>query len=613
MFKQIFTYYVGATDRLHKVFTNKILPSGFINKGRCGIGGTHMEIYNLLRCSIIVVPNISIIKSKKAQNDDLYVVYGDISHEEVYGYLLEKKQGQKLITTPEGMRKIMWAAEQLGRTQEFYDEWFLMLDEAHTFITEDYREDIIAPFEYFWDFKNKCIISATPYYFSDPRMKELDCHEVRLTEKLGTVTLVKSLSVEATLDYILKHPDEFPANLHIAYNSVTEIVKAIERAGITDCNVYCANDKDNKNMEKLGEYKKFYVEQPDETNYRKINFYTCKYFEGWDMYDENATLILATNIHRGHTKVGIADKGVQFFGRLRGKKDTDEPAKPFQLIHITNCHYDSAISTDNIIKKSLHSANKMIEQYNSNQSDTEFKELVKVDVKRFADVDKVTKLAKLNTMRLDQLINEQVTTEIYKDMGLIRAAWERLYNVELQTSQLQMETRTTLKRKSRQQQFKEDYKALLAFKEERDNSNSKWSITGSIEQDIKKSNVLAAQAVELLDKETVEALKFSPSKIQKEVIFKSNELAEVKLLKLLDQYFKCGQFYTNEHIKSTLQSLYVKLGATNKDGKERVAQPAQLGEDGRFEIKPCKEEDKNGKWVHGYKILRKQFELLVAA
>ena len=53
---------------------------------------------------------------------------------------------------------------------------------------------------------------------------------------------------------------------------------------------------------------------------KKINFYTCKYFEGWDMYDEQATLILVTNIHRMHTKVGIADKGAQFFGRLRGKR-----------------------------------------------------------------------------------------------------------------------------------------------------------------------------------------------------------------------------------------------------------------------------------------------------
>lgn len=614
MFKSIFTYYVGPTEFLDKVFTSKILPSGFINKGRCGIGGTSMEIYNLLRCSIIVVPNTSIIKSKKAQNNDLFVVFGDISHEEVYRYLLVKKQGQKIITTPEGVRKIMWAAEQLGRTQEFYDEWFLMLDEAHTFITENYREDILAPFDYFWNFKNKCIISATPYYFSDPRFKELDYHEVRLTEKLGNITLVRSLSVDATLEHVLKHADDFPGNIHIAFNSVTEIVKTIERVEIKDCNIYCADDKEHKNMEKLGEFKKFYKDQPDETNIKKINFYTCKYFEGWDLYDENATLILVTNIHRNHTKVGIVDKGTQFLGRLRGKKGTNERPTPYQLIHITNCHYHQPFKTDGeIISSSKYSAKKLVEQYNANRQDELFDEKSNFDITRFADVDKTLGIATLNYMRLDQLINEQITHEVYKDIKLIAKAWEKLYQTEIQQSNLITETMTTVKRKSKKQKFKEAYEQLLVFKDARSEKNSVWCIEGSIEKNLRLENPIASEAVDLLDKETVQNLKYNPSKIWREVLIKTNQIMERKVLKLLDHHFKCGQFYTNDFIKTTLQKIYNDLAICHTNGNIKVAMPSHLGEKGRFEIAQKKKKDRDNNWVHGYVILRKQFDFLVAA
>jgi hypothetical protein len=613
MFRTHHVYHVDPTDFLDKVFTNKVLPSGFINKARCSIGGTKLEIDNKERCSIITVSHTSIIKSKKAQNEELDDVYGDITKEQVLEYLRVKKQGQKIMTTPEGMWKIMWAAEELGRTQELLNEWFLMLDECHTFITEAFRDDILIPFNHFWEFKNKCLISATPYFFSDPRMNQLDYHEVKLNAKLGDVTLVKSLSVEATLEHILRNPNEFPGNIHIAYNSVTEIVKAIARAGIIDCNIYCADDKENNNMKKIGDYKHFYEEQPSEHNYKKINFYTCKYFEGWDMYDEKATLILATNIHREHTKVGVSDKGVQFFGRLRGKKDTSEPPKPYQLIHITNSSFNNTMKEhDTIVTDCTHAPHTLVEQHNTNQE--QLKELkTSIDVERFAEVDEKTNLAILNHNLLDQLINELSRTEVYHNIKFIKEAWELKYNVEQQHSQLQTQTMTTIKRKSKQQQFKEDYQSLLAFKEERGITNHLWTMQGSVEQEIKKRNPIADKAIQLLTPTLVEELKYNPKKVELEIIIKHNEDANIKLFKLLDQYFKVGRFYTNEFIEATLQKLYNRLKISNKDGKIKVAYPADLGKEGRFEVSKDKGFNSKGVLVHGYKILRKQFTLLVAA
>ncbi|WP_316832793.1 hypothetical protein [Pedobacter aquatilis] len=615
MYKTQRTYIVGKNDYLDKVFRDKILPSGFIDKGRCGIGGTTMEILYTGRCSIITVPNISILKCKKQQHSEIEIVYGDVTREEVYNYLSVKRKGLKIMTTPEGIEKIMWAANQLGRTNELMEEWFFMLDEAHTFITEDYRENILAPFKYFFEWKNKCIITATPYLFTHPKMVELDYHQVVVSEKLGNVTLVNSYSVAATLDYTLQHANSFPGNLHIFLNSVTEIAKAIDRAQLSDCNIYCANDKDKSNLKKLGELAKFYYEDTNTESFKKINFYTSKYFEGWDMYDDNATLIVVTDIHCDHTKIGISDKAVQAFGRLRGKRDTQDCPSPHQLIHITNAANNLSIKRqEHFAEEFTYSANRLIQQHNINCKDVKFaKTLLSKEMSKYADVDNRTQMAALDYMKLDQQINEAAKRECYNHINFIEEAWESKYSVDKQQSTIKYEGKTTMKRKSASTKFKEDYHQLLDGRKSCKKNMYLNFLNESIEQDIKKNNPLAYEAAKLLPVERVEELNYSISKIKQELILKGNAKAEIKLLKLLDHYFKVGAVYTNEFITETLQSLYNQLQIRTKSGEIRVAKPAQLGELGRFEIDNCKPKNKNNEFVHGYIILRKQFQLHIAA
>lgn len=615
-FKHHFPYYLGKTDPLRKIFTDGRLPNGFINKGRCAIGGTTLEINNEKRCSIITVPNISIVKSKKAQHPDIYAVYGDISQEEVYGYLQTKVPGQKIMTTPEGVKKIMWAAEQLDRKEELYREWFFMLDEAHTFITEDYRLEILYPFEHFFEFDNKCIITATPYFFTHPKMSELDYHEVIITEKLGEVTVVNSLSVAATLQELIERANELPGNVHIFFNSVTEIVKAVRKAKLkeSECNIFCADDKNNKNMNTLGELKSMYMEQPDETNFKKFNFYTCKYFEGWDMYDKNATLVVVTDHYKAHTKIGIADKAFQAFGRIRGEKGTNKPAEPFKLIHITNhLNIKSMKQHDEIVKDYSYQSNKYINQHNQDAADPKItKQIVDPRLSRFATVDDQTKQASLHPFKLDQVINESSKGEVYNHIDFIVATWEKKYNVELQYSDKVSETNTSIKRKSAAKQFEEDFNALHNIKSDVDGVMS-FNLGVDVEASIRKSNPLAYQAYKLMTKEEVKQLKHSPKKIEMEIISRQNDLAEVKLLKMLDLHFKVGRDYTNEYITSTLQDIYNKLNIRTKTGKVRTAEPAHLGHMGRFEIHRAKPKNAKGINVHGYLIKRKQFDLAVAA
>jgi hypothetical protein len=605
MFNTTTTYQVGPKVRLDKIFKNGLPINGFVDKGRCAIGGTYTEIMDKGRCSIIVVCNVSILHNKKASHPELDIVYGNKSYQDVVAYLSLKKTGQKIMTTPEGMRKIMIAAQETGRTKELQDEWFLMLDESHTFITEHFRDDILEPFKYFWSFKKKCIISATPYVFTDETFKSLDYHKIMFTDRLGTVSLVKASSVVGSLNYLLQHLNEFPGNVHIFYNSVTEIRNAILRSGIKDFNIFCANDKDSTNLKKLGELAKFFLIEPEDGIYKKVNFYTSKYFEGWDLNDKNATVVLVTDVHKPHTKVGVSMKGKQAIGRLRDEAH--------DIIHITNHHCTKGMKKLEVFREEyLYQANYEIAQYNQRVADYTRKgiKIAKDErLEKFAEINEETKLATLELMKLDQQINDAASSEIYNHIDYIEQAWkDAYYNVEKHYSDEKVETGTSIKRKSAAKQLEEDYLKILEYREKQQNGLV-FSLGKTPEQAVKDTNSTAYLAAKYLDKAIMEELKYNVKKVTAEIIYKENDLAEVKLLKLLCQTFKIGDKPTNQFIKNKLQEFYNKLNIRDKTGKIRVATASQLGENGRFEIRPDKNKEKENCML----VIRAQFGLRMVA
>jgi len=144
MYYNTITHEVNPKTLLDKIFLNGLPVNSFINKGRCAIGATYGEIINKTRCTIITVPNISILLNKKDSHPELNVVYGNVTDSEIKAMIRKSEVGQKIMTTPEGLRRIIVVATELCRIEEIYREWFLLLDEAHTFISEEYRENILT-------------------------------------------------------------------------------------------------------------------------------------------------------------------------------------------------------------------------------------------------------------------------------------------------------------------------------------------------------------------------------------------------------------------------------------------------------------------------------------
>ncbi len=591
---------------MSSIFPKGLPVNAFINKGRCGIGGTTLEIKDKSRTTLLVVPNISILKSKMmAKNADErpdYIIFGGVSRPEVVNIVKELRKGEKIMCTPEATRKIVRAAKSVNRWEEMKQEWFLLLDECHTFITEEYRKDILAPFDYFWEFKNKSIISATPYYFSDKRFYSLDLHEVTFTEKLGKITLMNAVSVDGTLNYILNNTDQAQGNIHIFYNSVTAIRDAVIRSEIADCNIFCANDKDNSNIEKLGDLAKFFVEEPKTDIYKKVNFYTCKYFEGWDLYDEGATIILVTDRYKPYTKIGVGSKGKQAIGRLRNSGE--------QFMHITNHEKEKVkITLEEFKTEYLKEANTLIDANNSHIRQSKFGKFKGNDMlHKFADVEDETKLATLNRMKLDQQINESANNEIYKHIDFIKEDWEKaFFEVEVQYSPFKLESKTTIERKSGATKLKQDYLEILEFR--REHGGSSWFYFGEpLDQQINKTNPLAFKAANLLDPQTMEEHKWNLKKIEQLVIVKSNEDAYIKLQKLAKRIFNKKQgrpdnFHFNSEVTEKLRTLFVDLEIRDpKTGRIREATPSLFSEVTGFRAKTAKRVNSDGKKENGLVI-----------
>ncbi|HKG07186.1 MAG TPA: hypothetical protein VKB19_12040 [Pedobacter sp.] len=418
-----YNYRLKVKHRLSEVFS--VIPSNaIINKGRCGIGGTYLEI-KAQRNSIIVVPTNAIIESKcfdskRKLKAGYYVVNGrhkTFKYNALRDFMKSDVENKKIFCTPESLSKIV----KCGIEPELiYRDWFLLFDEAHTPITDSYRKNIIKGFKYFFSFHNKTLISATPYQFSDPRFDNFDVYNVRFRGYVNRVKVINTNAVESVLHSHLLRPDSYPGRVHIFLNSVTEIANTIRRTEIENYSIFCKEDKNN--LEKLDELHHHFKDLPCEASFSKFNFYTSKYFEGWDLFDANATIIIVSDITNPTLKIGVSNKCVQASGRNREYSS--------QIIHITNSRdileFRSFAEIANEFRLKYQSS---ISKYNEHLIELKSEGLAHDDTfrkyaERYADIDKNTLTAHINRFKIDQFVNAEFCNQQFNHKQYVVKAWQ---------------------------------------------------------------------------------------------------------------------------------------------------------------------------------------------
>ncbi len=305
------------TDILPGILTNTILY-----KKITGCGATRAEI-KAKRNSIIIEPNVPVIigKCEKHKEDNLFGVYEGIYTSDVIKYLNQIKQGRhiKLMTTPESFQKIKEAFKETGRS--IYD-CFLLFDECHKIIKDaGYREDIDAPFDDFFHFPDKALVSATPVQFSDPRFKKQNFNTIEIIPDYDTGKEINLYPTNNVLETLKKTMYQFSMGSNrpicIFINSTDMIYSIMEQLHITqDCAVFCSP----KSVERLKE-KKFTQAYPEWKLQRmkKYNFFTSRFYCAIDIeMDEQPELIMLTDaLSAEYSTIDPYTDAIQIMGRFR--------------------------------------------------------------------------------------------------------------------------------------------------------------------------------------------------------------------------------------------------------------------------------------------------------
>lgn len=405
----------------------KIPSNAIINKGRCGIGGTYLEII-AERNSIIVVPTNAIIDDKCFVKNKLrpnyFVVRGKFDEYDFVDlklFMESDKPNKKIFSTPEGLRKIVTCGADMTN---IYKDWFLLFDEAHTPISDSYRKRILDAFQFFFEFHNKALISATPFRFSDPRFENMDVYNIMFKGYVNRVEVMKTNHVPTLLYSILLDEKLYPGRVHIFLNSVIEISNVISRSELKDYSIFCKGDR--KNVRKLDQLRKSMHSKPCEENYSKFNFYTSKYFEGWDLRDPNATIIVVSDYDAVTLKSGVSNKCVQAAGRNRLYSN--------QIIHVTNSRdlreFKPVQEIQRVVTRTIENT---VMKYNDHLTDSnvlDFAHDAKFEALalEYADINYYTKAAVLNAFKIDQFVNQKYSSQEFNHIDYIVDAWKNAHH-----------------------------------------------------------------------------------------------------------------------------------------------------------------------------------------
>lgn len=596
------------TDNFEVAFPKKRVPNGFIDKTKTRLGITYTNFHDE-RHGISILPSVQIIEDAILQYPylNLFEIQQGITPEMIADYLNSDAQYKKLVTTPESFDKIIAAAVINDQLQWLFDSFFLYLDEVHCYLTDAFREDILTPFDedLIWEFKDMAMGTASSFPFSDPRIMALPHYKILFKEKFGKITIVNERNPKAVLHHMLTNPSMFPGNVYIFYPSVTATGEAIQLAGLTDANVYCRNE--NRNLKNLQEASVFHKERPLKAEYKKFNFFTTRYNEGWNLDDdETATIVLVTDVHQPHTMIGIPYKGYQAAGRLK--------VTPNKIYHVTNNLGKGGMRTfEEIQIPALFNANYHIKYHNYHIKECSKSNMVddgKISelIKTFSKLD-VNNQTVRYPMKHDQQICATWCREHYNNIESIQQTWESInYDTEFKYFDLKPIVKEKMSSEEINMQIVE---RLEEYKLNKD--NYEFGVVANTIKEYEKECPILFEAYEILGVDQIRELNYNNKAMKAKLIQTSNQNAEAKLRLMLIEEYQLGERYIRKDMKIKLQQLYDQLGIRKADGKREIATVEKLKELGLFELHECKKANDDGKLKPAYEIAKLNFVVKEAA
>jgi hypothetical protein len=526
---------------------NEIPSDCILSKRVPGCGATTLEL-DTKRNSIIIVPNVPVIKSKCSKYDNLLGIYENVTADKICNYLTSNTL-HKIMITPESFGKVKTACARCGI--DLYSHFFLLMDECHQLIKDvDYREDIVLPMTDFFRFKGKALVSATPIGFSDPRLKKFETMEVNADyDYRQEVAVTHTYNMQKAVNDYLKNHD---GTICFFINSVVEIYAIMKQLNILgDSAVYCA-PKSRIKLRNEYSFDNAYKDWSADTM-KKYNFFTGRFFTAFDLdlpYKPDLVMVTDPYISE-YTMLDIDTDCIQICGRFRNGINS--------VTHIYRVNPEIIIKDREQIEWEI-SAHEFAYQtiqtlYNSAdniESRFAFSAVLEtMPFRKFLYPD-FTK----NWFAIDNVINEVLVRNKYQSVELVTKWYDdcHFFNPTFSNCEYNPnDEKLKIIRSARS--VKEKRRIMVQQLSEMETPYSEYAL--DYINDIRKIDPFIVEAFEIVGKEIIEELKYNERKIREKMILTQRK--GNKVIRLIKNIFKAGNRYSNEKIINELTRIFKML------------------------------------------------------
>lgn len=547
------------TEVLPMIPTNTILY-----KTLTGLGATYGEL-KADRNSIIIEPNVPVIVGKcndpKHKKDNLFGVYEGVYTEDVIKYLEKSADKRtKILTTPESFQKVKDAFELMD--MDIYGTCFLLFDECHKIVKDaDYRSDITLPFDDFFLFNEKALVSATPISFSDPRFEMQKFQIIRIEPAFEYKLPVSLIHTNNVLEQLKRTLDKLNAtDICLFVNSTDMIYSFIKQLDIeNESTVFCAK----KSVEKLKNKKfKHAFEQWSKSKMKKYNFFTSRFYNALDIELEiKPTVIMISDVYFSeYSMIDPHTDAIQAIGRFRNGVN--------RVCHIFNTNPNLPVRTEEEIGIYLQ-ANKevydKIKTFYDCATSEEARNAYHGILKVLPFNQMLNKDGKENFFAIDNYVDEALLKSSYNAQEKLIASYRsnRLFDLDVESAYFPFGDFERLKKESKYASLKDKRKEVVRQLELL-KGDDETEMIRNYKEDLRKADSFIYEAYEEIGKEMIESLDYSVKRIKEAMILKQNrEKTEgTEFIQLIKNSFKVGQKYTKKYIKEELTRIYALTGVT---------------------------------------------------
>lgn len=548
-------------------YLTEVLPmipaNTILYKTLTGLGATYGEL-KADRNSIIIEPNVPVIVGKcndpKHKGDSLFGVYEGVYTEDVIKYL-EKSADKKtkILTTPESFHKVKDAFELMD--MDIYGTCFLLFDECHKIVKDaDYRSDITLPFDDFFLFNEKALVSATPISFSDPRFESQKFQTIKIEPTFEYKLPIKLIHTNNVLEQLKRELDKLDTTICFFINSTDMIHSFIKQLDIeNESTVFCAK----KSVEKLKSKKfKQAFEQWSKSQMKKYNFFTSRFYNALDIELEiKPTVIMISDVYFSeYSMIDPHTDAIQAIGRFRNGVNS--------IYHIFNTNPNLPVRTkeevDIYLQVSKEVYNKIKTFYDcatSEEARNAYREALKVlPFNKMLD-----KEGRENFFAIDNYVDEALLKSSYNEKEELIASYKRnpLFDLDVESAYFPFGDFERLKKESKYASLKDKRKEVV-HQLELLKGDDETEMIRNYKNELRQADPFIYEAYEMIGKEMIESLDYSVKRIKEAMILKQyREKTEgTEFIQLIKNSFKVGQRYTKKYIKEELTRIYALTGVT---------------------------------------------------